>query len=467
VNITPGRASNERCTYGRVAQNLIVSYLAASAIIFTAIVLFYIGYDLPSHLASAVAAAVLAALYFVYARSTGEPWDSAFSLFLGFHTLYSVGGVVVYELREMFWFNYPAAMDVVGRSILAATFAAIAGRVAGALLGNIAIPRPVTRLVFETNTLELAIWACIAVGNIAAMLLYDFYQRIPLFAVDIDQARVNLTQYSSGRGLLFILQLLLVLGIPLAYYRYKTSAKSTPLSLAKFGVQCGACLFPLAFYGGRFYLFSPLLLLALTHSAFVKRVSLFRGMLGGVSVLVMAMIFVAIRVFGPDTDLYYASRAVWADIFPEMRMFGYVAKTVGPLGIYREILVNLVSGLFPSALLAALGIEKRELLFSVGLFVSQNTGNFGVGIRTGLVGESFLAHGYIGVVITFFGVGLLATLITNSLARLPAGDARRFSLICTGLFLALAVPYGSNMLLTTFFVTIFSQAIQRAASHVE
>lgn len=389
-------------------------------------------------------------LFFLYTRK--EDWHSPFSLGFGLLTLYSVGGIIVYELREIYWFNYPADMEVASKSVVLAHIFMLTGRLISAPLIKF-VPYEVIKLEFNLKKLYLVIVIFTIVGNFAAMLLYDFYRNVPIFSENIDVARQQLREYSAGRGTLFILQQVLVISVPLSYYYFRFNRHKT--RLVEFVILSVACLIPLSFYGGRFFILVPVVLLVITQSVYFKQVKFSVVIGSSVFLLAFAMAFIAYRSFGNDVNSYYATRAIWSDFFPEVRSFAFVVSELGEPRIYKEIFYNFVSTMFPSVLLSFLGIEKKFLLFSIGDFVASATG-FNLPIRTGLIGEAYLAYGFTGVSIIFGVLGFVLGFLHRAFEKISRSDARRFIIIVSSTFLALMIPYGTNMLSTTIFATIFA-----------
>lgn len=396
----------------------------------------------------------LAIYYFSYfLLYKKENWSKPINLGIGFHFLYGIGGLVVYLLRSEYWYNFVADIEIMTNSFNIATCSIVFGRFfVEFLFTKTRVPNPI---FFKTDRLQLVVLSMIIVGNIACMLLYNFYTSIPLFSSDVDAARISIREYSPGKGSLFILQILLIEAIPLIYFLFRLKRKNIFdflvflfLSLISFA--------PLVFYGGRFYFVTPILLVILLQNIFFQRIKLRYILPISLSIIIVSMIFIAYRIFSPsEINRGYAVYAIWADLFPEMRMFGYVTYLIGEPNIYKEITTNVLSSLFPSLLLEIVGIQKKMLLFSIGDFVAGNVGT-SVPIRTGLLGESFLAYGYIGVFIAYSTLGIILALLSKAAGLFHRLDSRQFLFIVSSMFLTLVIPYGTNMISTTIFASIFA-----------
>jgi oligosaccharide repeat unit polymerase len=386
-------------------------------------------------------------------------------MFINIYVIYSCAGITIYELREKFWFNYPSNMHEVSISLVIGLFGIFFGNFISNLHSKCFISlKSRHKMEFSIKKLNIITWILIIIGNISAFILYDFYRNIPLFSENIDQARTIFQQYSAGRGTLFILQLLLILASPICYFCFMNKKVKTKINIIQFLIKLALCILPLFFYAGRFYFLTPFILTILFHTVFINKISSKKAMILGVTVFLLAISFVCYRIFGNDVNSYYAYRAIWADLFPEIRMFGFVANTIGSIGIYKEMFYNFISSLFPSIILEAIGYDKSTLLFSIGRFVSDNTGEFNVGVRTGLLGESYLAAGFYGIFILFAAIGFVLSKLTVFMKKLTKNDSRLYIIIVISLMLSLSILYGTNLLLTTIFSSFFTTVIVKYGS---
>ncbi|HSN74926.1 MAG TPA: hypothetical protein VL334_07520, partial [Anaerolineae bacterium] len=316
--------------------------------------------------------------------------------------------------------------------------------------------------------LEIAVWVSIVVGNFAALILYDFYRSAPLLSANIALGRADLVQYSAGRGKLFILQNLLVVAVPLSYYLYRTSTSHKLWVFAKFLAQTMLCLIPLSLYGGRFYILAPLILTVLTHSVFIRRIPIRVLAVGGITILSAAMMFAFLRFIRSDALTRSFSDTLATEFFPEMRFFELTAKVLGPVNLYREMILGLLASLLPSSLLLFLGADKQDLLFAIGSYVARALNSADpIGIRIGLLGESYLGYGYVGVSFLYLVIGMALQYLDNKFDDMPAGDGRLYTIITISLYVSLAVMYGTGGLISTFFATLFVYFIVRFSTWKE
>ncbi len=401
--------------------------------------------------------------YYSFIKNKGT-WTNPFSLTFFFQVFFSIMGILVFEFREKFWTNYPSDMEIVGFSVFLSPSMMLLGK----LIASILIHKEKTNLVYIFNFKKLnqIIWIMVLIGNFACMLLYDFYRDIPLFSSDIDASRIEIRAFSSGRGTLFILQLLLVIAIPLIYLRFMNKKGKSWKDLFIFVVQFFLCFIPLLFYGGRFYFLTPIFLVIITHSVFIRPINLQQAFISGIIMLIIALIFVTYRIFGANLDMNLFERAVWADIFPEIRAFGYVAFLIQEPHLYPKIIVNFISSLFPSTVLGLFNINKQLLLFSIGDYVASIIGS-SLPIRLGLLGEAFLAYGMNGIAIVYFFLGFYLSIVSKIMRNLPVGDSRQFIGIIIGVISALIIPYGTNMFLTLFFCIFFSIIVVKFSSNTK
>lgn len=420
-----------------------------------------ISQNYPFILNSLISIAVVSFYLLYVSFERHESWHNPFNITLLFQIVFSILGIIVYELREAFWTNLPADMNIVGKAVLIAPTMMI--------LGNI-ISRGIFRkrseyslMVFSRKRLRWTIIALTILGNLAAIKLFDFYRSIPLFSSNIDASRLQITSYSAGRGSLFILLLLLIISIPLIYIQLMTKKNKRIRDYFLFVFEFLLCYIPLLFYGGRFYFLAPILLTFVAHSVFINKITVRQAFVFGGIILVVAMIFVIFRIFGTDVDKYYAFRALWADLFPEIRAFGFIAYEVQNPQIYGKIINNFLVSLFPSVIFDFFNLNKQLYLFRIGDYVASIIGS-SLPIRLGLLGESYLAYGIRGVIIAYSTLGFMLGLITAKFEKLHVNDVRKFQGLAFGVIAALIIPYGSNMVLTLFFCSIFTNFVTLAIS---
>lgn len=435
---------------------------------------FYSGLDIKQYLWVALLICIIYVFFIIaYTQKDVIYWYYPFSLVLGFYCLFSVAGIMIYQLREIWWFNYPAEMDVSAK-------AALIGLV-GLLLGRwyrniIQLPRKFIKRKglreFNIPKLKRITWAYITVGNIAAGILYNFYTNlsiIPLLSSNSDGARYALTRYSPGKGSLWILMLLLMIAIPQAYVVLLSYGKLNLRRWFEFIFQFILSFIPLTLYAGRFYFLTPLVMLILVHVFLRKSISIIKMGIVVAVILLFAMGFVAFRVTGSPLG-GQATRIIWADLFPEMRSFAMAVYFVGNPKIWKQIIVNIVSSWLPSIVFSLVGEYKPDFLFSIGRFVTSNVDQslrtFGGGIRAGLLGESYFAYGFLGVLMTFFFLGFITTAMDKIINEADIWDVRRFRSILMSIVLALSIPYGTNMFITSLFIFIFVMVSTRYSEEI-
>ena len=395
-------------------------------------------------------------------------WHLPIAFLFSIHVIYVVMGVLVYVARDIYWFNYSANMDIVYTSAIISVIAMILAAPICEILYNL-INKTDTVYIISLKKLNSVIWFLIIVGNLATFKLFDYYTNIPLFSYNIKQAKLDASSFSAGKGMLITLMQLLTIVIPYVHYYYCTLSRQNSKAFYKFffyWLKIFLCIIPLSFYGGRFYIILPIILVLFFHTYFFNRLSLKTILPFFVFIISISMIFVSFRIAGSSLSFATATRAIWADLFPEIRGFGMVVSYIGCPYIYKEMIVNFFIKFFPSFVLIPCGIDKQQYLLTIGRYVSENVDATlsGNAIRTGLLGESYLAGNYTGVFILHFCIASLALYFTRKLIILEKNDFRNTHFLIAGVTLSTSVVYGTNQLYTFVLITVISIIISSYAS---
>jgi len=375
---------------------------------------------------------------------------------LGAFEFYFMAGMIMFIVRERYWYNYYAEMPTVFWSGVYMTFAMWAGVWLHRRIRSRRGARRGAKIALSAQRLEAVAVAFAVVGWLGAAGIVVQTRIVPVLSAGVDSARVQVSQQASG----FLLPMIM-LGIIAIIFRIASEAvrreSGLLLSTGKAIAFGFAASPPLLLYGGRFFIILPLALVALWWTWRSKRASaqfvLPAAAIGGFA---LSMALVVLRIFGSAATRAQATRAVMNDLFPEMRVFGMALYQVPRSDLWQNIIGTVTTGLMPGALAGFLGIDKTALYRPMGRTILASLYQFRendiLGIRISILGEVHLAFGLMGVVTMALLIGFAASSLTSRLRRGGIDDTL-IATVFTALLVAL-MPYGSVFLITVLTIGV-------------
>jgi hypothetical protein len=423
-------------------------------------ILFYGGgteEDRKAMLWMAISVLVFLPMCYLYLVKLKHRWHHPFFLFFSWLFAFLFFGTYMYFVRKLFFAGYPGEITT---ATLAGTVA-LAGVVCGygftacvASLGTMG-KRPRIELAsvreWDSSRANILNWGLIALGWVAAFMIFQRFTLIPLFSDDVDAMRVVVNKESAGY--LWPVWMLLFQSIPLSFVHYWFRGKGIGGQIA-LALKVTLALVPLTFYASRFLMLFPFLVTLVLY-IYLRRpdFSIQKAFYVFVTIMAFAMAFVAYRIFGGELTSQHFFKAFLADFFPEVRTFATALVFVDPEPLTREVFGTVIAGLFPSKLLSLLGFDKSELWQPIGEIIlnffpwSANI----LGLRTSFVGEIYLAASIRGVLISMLVIGVILYFLDCSVQRHAMSVTVFPTAVLTALLIAL-VPYGTIFIITTVWV---------------
>lgn len=387
------------------------------------------------------------------------------SVVVGGWEAYFIGGIAVYIVRDRIWYNYSGDIQTVfmiGCAMTLSLWLGVYGqrlasggprRDRGSRAGAWALrPRRLDAVGF--------VLAAVSYAGAAGMYLQLGY--LPSLSGSIDAARVQAGLRASG----FLLPMIMlsILSIGLFYADFMVSGL-VGLRRSRLGLVMRMVLVfpPLLAYGGRFFVFMPLLVVVLMWmwepgggSARIWAMPLIAA--GAVSA---AMYLLVIRIYGAGATAAQAFRGVLNDLFPEARTFAMALFQVPRGGLWANIVGPVATGLIPGTVAEWIGLDKEALFRPIGGVIYASLYQFNAnslpGIRIGAVGEFYLAFGTLGVVALSVAVGFSAASVDRLVLR-GQPVPLFFGVVIVALLIALE-PYGSVFLVTVMTMMLPAWAV--------
>lgn len=372
----------------------------------------------------------LAALIFTQTTKTIRAEFSLAYLFWLVSSVYMLTGMAIYEYREAYYFNFSGDVKIPYNIWIITTL--ITGL--SSLLGEFRTP---SRVIDDYRKIRYSIlFTFFCAGLVSAMVI--FRSGIPIFSEDISQARSIAVE--SNKGLFWFMYMSLQILTAALLIRLFFSRRKLPGRILDFSILI-VMLLALSLYGGRFFVFFPLLMYSIyAHNAgrLTKRtVALFGATLLVIAVGVSASRFSGAPGIAGDSLLFVAIRN---DFFPEARTLIQMSTLIRYFDI--SYFYSPFISFLPNAVYDAIGLNKNDLMLSIGYYLNSfDESGQSVGYRITILGETFLAFGYFGVAALVLIMNLLSRLVIDRFAAVNLFTRTYVILMCVML-----IPYG-----VTFF----------------
>lgn len=370
-------------------------------------------------------------------------WTIAFSFWL-FVTIYTFAGAFIYLLREYFYFNHPGYFRVPINIWLLATLIT-------ALFAPFDTIKKTTRDDIPINLKINHNWTIVFISAGLISAFFMFHDNIPLFADDINAARARTV--SETQGVFWFLYMGLQIILTLYFVEYVTIKIPYTTKLIR---TCIIILLvsTLSLYGGRFFVFMPIIF----SVAFLS----YKGIVNSrhitimvLSVLLLAISVSALRFHDSADDLgSMLEMGVRNDVFPEFRTLIQLEPLIQNFDI--SYIFNPFISFMPSAFYQLFDIDKNsDLMLSIGYYLSSFDDEAQqVGYRVTILGELYLALGYIGVII-----GVLTVNITSVIAKNRTKNDLFY--IYLVIMFCMLVPYGVTFIRSSIVMIPFGYLIMR------
>lgn len=370
-------------------------------------------------------------------------WTIAYSFWL-FVSIYTIGGACVYLMREYFYFNFPGDFHVPINIWLLATFVTIIFSLFD--VGERKINQENLSLIkFNYPWMGVFVFS----GSIAAFFM--FRDGIPILAEDVNAARGRAV--AESQGTFWFLYMGLQLVVVLLLIQLAVTKKSLVQRIANISLTM-ALIVILSLYGGRFFVFMPILFATayLVYKKIIKAKYVF--------LVAMILVFIVIavsmsRFYSRESDFgQLLILALRNDIFPEFRTLIQLESLINFFDV--SYITNPFISFLPAAIYKVFGIDKNtELMLSIGHYLSSfDPDAENVGYRVSILGEIYLALGYLGVIFTMVLVSLSSIVAKN----IVKNDLLYIYLI---IMFSMLVPYGVTFIRSSIVMIPFGYLIMR------
>jgi len=379
-------------------------------------------------------------------------WYSPFSLTLiGFSSYYIVG-IVVYYLRDAFFYNYEGDISLVNKICFISLISMIAGYyyVTGIFfLKGIKNISDQPTMYINFIRVRFIMYAFGFVGLVFALIFFDFLRDLPILSDNIDLAR---TKIMKTRGKYFSGVVLLVHAVSLNWLLFICTKHKKLRHWTAFITRLIIFATPLFFYGGRFLMLFPFIVCSILYLVFKKEIPFYRIFILFISIFVMSMFYVGFRIYGSELNMLLTLNAVAADIFPEMRVMA-TAITRLKIGHYMsEVFLTPIITILPSIFWKFLAISKAEFWNPIGAVVLSvfPEGDNIPGIRISALGEIYIAGGIWASTITMAFIGAILAVV-NAKFKIKNG-IDKYPYILFSALTPLMMPYGTIFSIMIFYV---------------
>lgn len=350
-------------------------------------------------------------------------------MFFGLILFFLVAGAMVYEIRELYFYNLPGNTEVFNTELLAVLV----------LLLPVVLIRWKQRYVRPFRWIEISILFFLEYSGMLVMT--RFLTIIPLLQTNVDSGRADVQAF-SGVGIGWFL-----LVFPGSLLIVSIYNDSTPL-LRK-GVQLLLAYFPFILYGGRSLMVFPIMVVLFDR--ILNRnmgLSLTRSISIGVVAITLVLSFGVWREFG-ELSLNTESLA-WmaADAATEYRSGVNVLHNLHAQRV-PGFWQNLPAGLIPGFLWELFGENKTEYYHQIGTVVTSNSHyykEFDGGMRLGLLGELAISNRTTRYIV----------LVTLLIMLFVVKYLRGYTSIIVYTCVLFSIPYGINFLMNGLQVIVYS-----------
>lgn len=402
---------------GRIYSN--IAGLLVSVVYFFVLTFVDFGRSVDIYLLSMVAVVVYG-LFYRHAHTF-------FNYYFWGGVFYIMMGMLVYEYREAYYFNFQGDYILPYR-VLSALL--LCGSVFGFFqredfnsFGELSLDINKNWLLFF-----------LILGSLSAAVL--FRQGIPALASDVNFQRALAVESNKGMFWLFYmgLQPILILGLIRIFLGdLNLREKSFYVLLV------GFVALVLSLYGGRYFVFMPVIVF-LIYMLRLEKFTLAKG-----AMILFGLLFAAVsvsysRFSGSGTEENLLFVAVRNDLFPEMRTLIQIDYLMGSyIFDYMYYLSPFVS-FMPSFFYDLIGVDKSDLLLAMGKYLNSfDPEGEDVGYRVSFLGETYLAFGLPGIFVSSAVVLILSNILS--------GYIRKNLLVNTFVVLHgfLLIPYGITL----------------------
>ena len=351
-------------------------------------------------------------------------------LVLGLIFGFVIAGNIVYDIREVLYYNLPGDRE----------------KYNGELLTILVLLTPIflTRIEWN-NTIELSkfdVRILFLLELIGAFIMTNGFTNIPLLNSSVDASR-RVVQSSSGVGIGFFL--LVFSGSILMMRMFRTAHGFNARSV----VSVGVIFLPFILYGGRSLMLFPFVCVILDRFLIQKRTI-------NAKFIVMGILL---------TFIFVSSFGIWREFGSLSLNTESIAWLVGDLATeYRsgvnvlynlkqerldQFWQNIYSGLFPGFIWDVVGEDKAKYYHQIGIIVTKNSHyfrEFDGGMRLGILGELAISTWRSRLIVT-----LTIFMILQFVKRVHGYIA--IPIFCCLFF---SVPYGINFIMNAAQFVVYS-----------
>lgn len=402
---------------GRIYSN--IAGLLVSVVYFFVLTFVDFGRSVDIYLLSMVAV-VIYGLFYRHAHTF-------FNYYLWGGIFYIMMGMLVYEYREVYYFNFQGDYILPYRLLSALLFC-------GSVFGFF---QRENFNSFGEHSLDInKNWLLffLILGSLSAAVL--FRQGIPALASDVNFQRALAVESNKGMFWLFYmgLQPILILGL-IRFFSGDLNLREKLIYV----LLIGFVTMVLSLYGGRYFVFMPVIVF-LIYMLRLEKFTLAKG-----AMILFGLLFAAVsvsysRFLGSGTEENLLFVAVRNDLFPEMRTLIQIDYLMGSyIFDYMYYLSPFVS-FMPSFFYDLIGVDKSDLLLAIGKYLNSfDPEGEDVGYRVSFLGETYLAFGLPGIFVSSAVVLILSNILS--------GYIRKNLLVNTFVVLHgfLLIPYGITL----------------------
>lgn len=389
-----------------------------------------------------------------------KTWCMPFFMFQLVAFVFFAGGLIIYYLRDTFYVTYeknliaPTIAYII--IIVASNFAYYIPQALKKKNKSLKILSKITNIDFDIKRIIIILSITIPLSYISAYKLFGGFANAPLFSDNIDLARFRLAGTSRGYlwfGLFSAFHSVTLL-VAIASIVKKDIIKYI-LLLITFIIS----IFPLILYGGRSFVLIPILI-SVFFITRTKNISFSK-----VIFLFIIIFIFAIQLFGMlrtyDERVISSSKFlhyIFTATFPEVRTIANISEKISGHEVNSKPLYSFLAATLPKILFTLFGLDKSEFNIPIGAAMSSYDPDSiaGQGYRTTLLGEIYLLHDYLGILIWGLCIGLLFYILDNRCIYIyNKPNIYNYNASYNIVLPMAAIPYG-----TTFISTIVWLYIQ-------